>query len=383
MPEPWRYLQALGLAAGVGGVVAWALALLGGVLRRGQSGPRPSGQPAPGWPGGPALAVAVGLPLGLIVGYGWLGVRWNGPPANGLNRLLWLVLPATLLIELVIASAPSPARWGWWLRGALALLVPRVLLHGSVHLATGGVFPGTTRAGWLGWPGLTAGIELLGLGAGLLAAWWLLDWLAARAGGEGVPVALVLALLATGACVMLGGYLKGGAAAFPLAGAVLGTPWGAWLWQRLSTGTGRGRGGAVAGDSARSSVVALGVVGLGVVGLFGLLLVGCAFGRLLPGRAVALGLAPLLSAAPLGPRARKWGWWCMLAVRLLLVAALLGLVVAVAKIDFDRNFRPLLGAGAASLHGRELEGTTAGTETDRGAGEATRRATRGHFQPTG
>ncbi|MFM8223981.1 MAG: hypothetical protein ACKOJF_34200, partial [Planctomycetaceae bacterium] len=65
------------------------------------------------------------------------------------------------------------------------------------------------------------------------------------------------------------------------------------------------------------------------------------------------------------------------------VAALLGLVMAVAKIDFDRNFRPLLGAGAASLHGCEPEGTTPGTETDGGAGEATRRATRGHFQPTG
>jgi hypothetical protein len=363
MPEPWRYLQALGLAAGVGGVVTWGVALLLAVLRRGQPSPRPTGQPTLGLTLGPAFGLALGLPLALLVGYGWLGVRWNGPPANGLNRLLWLVLPATVLIELVIASAPPPARWGWWFRGALALFVPRVLLHGSIHLDAGGPFREGASRGLLGWPGLSAGVELFVLGAGLLLVWWLLDWLARRAGGEAVPVVLALALLAGGACVMLGGYLKGGAAAFPLAGAVVGAPCGVWLWQRLANGSGRGRGVVDAGESWRSPMVAL-----GVVGLFGLLVVGCAFGRLLPGRAMALGLAPLLYAAPLGPRARRWGWGGMMAVRLILVAALLGLVVAVAKVDFDRNFRPLLGARTAGPRGRAWEGTTPGPRTGPGTG---------------
>ena len=57
-----------------------------------------------------------------------------------------------------------------------------------------------------------------------------------------------------------------------------------------------------------------------------------------------------------------------MAVRLILVAALLGLVVAVAKVDFDRNFRPLLGARTAGPRSRAWEGTTPGPRTGPGTG---------------
>lgn len=327
MPEPWRYLQAWGLAACVGGAVAWGLGLVLTVLRRGQPCSRPAG------------LLSIGLLVGLMAGYGWLGVRWNGPPANGLNRMLWLVLPATLAVELAVACSTGLSRRAWLWRGVLALAVPRVLLNGSVHLAVegGGSAPG--RLGMWGGDGRLGSLELVGLGGVLLGVWWLLGRLSQRSGGAGVPVVLALTLLASGACVMLGGYLKGGAAAFPLAGVTTGVSLVTWAWQRRSSGGGRARNEIARDDGLLSPVVAV-----GVVGLFGLLVVGCAFGRLLTWRGVVLGLAPLLYAAPLGPGARHWGWAGRMAVRLVLVAAMLGLVLAAAKADFDRSFRPLLGS---------------------------------------
>jgi len=347
MPDPWQFLQALGLAAGGGCLAAWGLGLTEAVLRRGRPGP----------PFIPTLVL--GLGVGLCLGLGWLGVRWTGPPANGLNRLLWLVLPATLVLEALLVVSPTLARSTWWCRGVLVLLAPRVLLHGSVHLAPlAGASPAGHPGGWsptwigstgsltsLNW-GTLGGWGAVGLGALWLGAWWLLERVARRTGGVAVPGVLSVSLLAAGVCIMLGGYLKGGAVAFPLAGVVAGLPLAASAWQRLFAERGPsrshssgGRGAGPAGLGGLAPVIAVGVVGLG-----GLLLVGSAFGRLLPLRAIALGCAPVLYALPLGTGTRSWRPGQVLALRLALVLSLLGWVVFVAKRDFDEKFRPLLGS---------------------------------------
>jgi hypothetical protein len=126
---------------------------------------------------------------------------------------------------------------------------------------------------------------------------------------------------------MMAGYIKGGAAAFPLAATLVATTIGARLIAK------------------RSGVPAS--IGIGVVGLFGLLFIGRFFGRLSTGSALAMLLAPLLCWATEAPLLRHRKPWLVGSLRLALVAIPLLVVLAAAKRDFDRDMAPLLGKAQA------------------------------------
>ena len=79
--------------------------------------------------------------------------------------------------------------------------------------------------------------------------------------------------------VMMAGYLKGGAAAFPVAATVVSTATAAKLiTKRCGTP-------AIVGSLA--------IIGIGVVSLFGFLFIGVFFGRLSTGYALAMLFIPL------------------------------------------------------------------------------------------
>ena len=297
MPEPFLYLQAMLAAGGASAILLLALgrAALSGGARRIQ------------------LACIAAMALGLALGCCVLQVPVHWPPANGLDRLLTIVLPGAFVVELLAASGRRYPWLVWCLRFALAMSIGGVLLHASVYLAGG---PG-------GWTIGRKAVVLPACGGLLIATWGLLIWLTRRGFGVSIPLALAQAALCGGITVMMVGYLAGGGAALSLAGALAGTAIGT----RLTTDR----------PSAEAAV------GIGVVALFGLLFVGRFFGALSTGRAMTIFLAPLLCWATETPLLRCQRRWLVTGVRLALVAVPLLVVLALAKQDFDRDMLPLLG----------------------------------------
>ena len=142
------------------------------------------------------LASLPGIGLGLVTGYHMLAWRWTLPPVNGLDRFLIIVVPATLVIEL-IAGFPAVPRWlAWLLRMSLASMMPRILLHGSVHLS------GNNGTPW-------QAVAVMAIAALLLAiSWSLLVHLSQRSRGVPIVLALYLATQCAGLTIMMAGYIK-------------------------------------------------------------------------------------------------------------------------------------------------------------------------------
>jgi hypothetical protein len=137
----------------------------------------------------------------------------------------------------------------------------------------------------------------------------------------------MLATQCAGLTVMMAGYIKGGAAAFPLAATLAATTVGARL---------------------AAKPLAPAIVGVGVVNLFGVLFIGRFFGRLSTGCSLALLLAPLLCWVTELPPLRKGNRWLVGLLRLALVAIPLLVILAIAKRAFDRDMAPLLGDAHAT-----------------------------------
>jgi hypothetical protein len=300
MPDAVLFLKAMGTAAGVSALFVLAL----GWMRRPASEKRLN------------LARIAAMGLGLLLGHLVLQIRPNWPPANGLDRLLTIIVPAVIGIELLAGFASVP-RWLVWLfRLSLSAATGRILLYGSIYVtAVGGE-----------WTVLQAWLSLGGSAILLVLVWSLLLRLADRAPGISIPTAIAEASLCSGVTIMLAGYLTGGAAALPLAAALVGA----------TVGSSR--------DTARPAMH--GAIGIGVVGLFGLLFVAKFFAGLPTGRTLVLFLAPLLCWASELPFLRGRPPWLIGTTRLALVAIPLVVVLVLEKRDFDKHTAPLLGSGA-------------------------------------
>ncbi|HEX7446291.1 MAG TPA: hypothetical protein VF306_02030 [Pirellulales bacterium] len=296
MPDLLQFLAALAIAAGVSAVVALAFGAAG----------------APAAARGKAVC-ALAIVLGLACGWYVLRLPISWPPASGLSRLLTIVLPAVFALELV-AACPAVPRWlAWGGRAALAISASRVLLHGSIYL--NGDKPEWSAV-------MAAGIHLLSGGV-LMLVWTLLVLLSRRAAGP-VSMSLGLAALCGGLATMLAGYVSGGAAGLPLAGALAACAL-ASAFRKFPS------------DSFE------GALGVGTVTLFGLVYVAHFFGQLSAGRSLAIFLAPLLCWVAEAPVLRRQPVWRKALLGLALVAIPLIAVVALAKRDFDRDTLPLLG----------------------------------------
>lgn len=298
MPDPRLYVIALAAACGSSALVVLAR----GCLRRPASDARTSAAEV--------LAVGVGLAVGFYLLRLW--PAW--PPTTALGRMVAVVLPAVIGVELLAVTPRVPMWLAWLSRSTLALATGRVLLHGSVYL-------NGRHSPWTAWQ---ASLALLAAGGLLLGVWSLIAWLQARSPSAGTPLALAQTHLAAGLCVMLAGYVSGGEAALPFAAALAGAT----------------------AALARCPPVALrGAIGIGVVGLFSLLFIGRFFGGLSATQALTIFLAPLLCWATELPRLRPQSSWLAAVLRLVLVAAPLLAVLVLAKRDFDRGSAALLSAG--------------------------------------
>ena len=76
------------------------------------------------------LAVAIGFALGSYL----IGVRPEWPPRDDQDRLLLVVVPAALVVELLAAAPRVPGWLAWLLRCVVAFAALPALLYGTVYL---------------------------------------------------------------------------------------------------------------------------------------------------------------------------------------------------------------------------------------------------------
>jgi hypothetical protein len=269
-----------------------------------------------GWPwrdprsGRAAFACLLGAGIGLVVGCWRLGLRPRWPPLEDQDRLLLVLFPALLAVELT-AACLDRFRWLAWLpRLVIAGTAARILLHESIYLAAAdtGTRPWTPVQTWL---------ILGGLAATLAASWVLLALLARRSPGRSVPLSVALACGGAGATVMLSGYASAGELGLALAAALIGV--------------------VIASLVLAAPPATDGLLGLGLVGLFALVVVGHFFGQLATNHAVLLFCAPLLCWLPELPFLRRTrpAYRGIARVVLTLVPVAVALVLAQQKYAAD------------------------------------------------
>ena len=291
MPDPIQMAKAMGLAFAASALMLGIFTWWG---RRRATGPTWIDA---GW--------VLGIGAGFYLGCWLLGLRPHWPPVEDMDRLLEIVVPAALVVEL-LAAFPRIPRWLiWTLRLALAGCVARVLLHGSIYLSDPAE-PGTSA-----WPPARAWLILGLLAAAQATSWVLLVLLARRSSAISTVVCLAIASGGSAITIMLSAYATGGQAGLPLAAALLGASAVALVTPK----------------PARLTVP----IGLALVGLSSLLVMGRFFGELRTEHAVLLFIAPLLAWLPELPR------WL---ARLLLVSVLAFGVLADAALKFAAGSGP-------------------------------------------
>jgi hypothetical protein len=256
MPDPLVYLGAIGAAALAAALLVMAI-----------SWPRQTGKQDSGSNSTRSrVASVIGLAGGLIAGYWVLDLYVSWPPVNALDRLLTIILPVAVGIELIAAFEKVPRWLAWTLRMALVAAMGRILLHGSVYLTSAHV-AGEILLHLIACAALTAGL------------WWRLATLAVRSPpGISIVVAIALTMLCAAPLIMWWGYVSGGAATLPLSAALIATV----VTSAVLT--------------HRADIQA--PLAIGVIGLSGLLFIGRYFGGLSTGVALGLLFTPILCWIP-------------------------------------------------------------------------------------
>jgi len=211
----------------------------------------------------------VGLVLGLLTGYQCLGFEYRWPPVNALDRFLTIVLPALVIIELAPAASSSGDQHEVRFRGVcllrsaarfvLIVSAGRILWHDSVYLRFVDGDALSTRQHSEAYGVLLASAVIL------YSARTSLVRLSYAGQSSSVLFSLVISILAAGLSIILVGYIKGGVAALPLAGAIAGAAFAVSLAARKVEST-----------TSASQLL----IGIGVTSLFSLLWIGRFFGQL-------------------------------------------------------------------------------------------------------
>jgi hypothetical protein len=274
----------------------------------------------PVWTGSYNAGWTLGIGVGFFVGCWVLGIRPHWLPREDLDRLLIVMLPAVIFVEL-LAVFPQMPRWLVWpLRLALVVSSGWVLLHGTSYITdlTG---PGTRE-----WRPSLAWLILGGLAALEGVVWALLSLLARRARGSSPSISIAITTAGAAVVVMLSGYATGGQIGLPLAAAIMGAVVAALILTRASQG-------------------AL-PLGIPIVGLFSLLVIGRFFGELSSVHAVLLFCIPLLGWLAELPQLGRLPAWVRAVARVVVVGAAVTLIVIRAQTKFDRDFRFPTAAGS-------------------------------------
>jgi hypothetical protein len=285
MPDVKLLLEAAFAAGGLAAVVFLAFALPWKL-------PRPKLFTAGG-----ALGIGIGFFVGCLV----LGQALHHLPGEATDRLFLILLPATVVAE-IVAAIVSQRRWVACIpRALVAVPAGWILLQGSVYL-TGSW---SAREKWL---------YLGGMAGGLFISWLSLDRLAARSPSRAIPLALGMTAGVAGITIMLSGYATGGQMGVPLSAALAAV--------------------ALASFLITDPVEWRGTIGVGVAMLFSLLALGRFFGDLTTLHAVLLFIAPLLAWIGELPLLKKIRAWQRAVLQLLIVAVPLAVVVVRAQRQF-------------------------------------------------
>ncbi len=232
MPDPIAIVGAVVLALVVSGAVAGIAGRFGRVASD--------------------LGRIVAVGAGFYLGCGWLGIvpRWS--IREDMDRLLSLVMPAVLIVE-VVEALPGRPRWLVRMgRLVVAGLGAPVLLRGSVYLSTS-------------WTPTFAVLVFVAIGAVEAMEWSLVTQ---RGTDFSLSIAMAIIIGAASLSNALSGYLGAGEAGMVLSASVLG------------------------GSVARSRSI-----GVAIVGLASLLTIGHFFGGLSADHAATLAAAPMLAWA--------------------------------------------------------------------------------------
>ena len=223
-----------------------------------------------------------------------------------------MVIPAVVGIEFVAGFQRVPNLAAWFLRICLAAAIPRILLHDSIYL-------NDVENGWPQWQAVQvlATCSLLLIGIWVLLFW--LSWHSAAAAS--ISCSVGLSTICAGLTVMMAGYIKGGAIAFPLATTLFATAIAACLLSKQFSPP---------------------ILGIGIVNLFCVLFIGRFSGGYQQVDALVVLLAPLLCFATQLSSLRERSRLQVGSIRLLLVTLLLVAVLTIAKRDFDREMAPLI-----------------------------------------
>jgi hypothetical protein len=268
-----------------------------------------------------ALAWILGIGTGFYVGCWILGLLPLWPPRDCAGRLLLVVFPAALAVEVLAALPKIPAWLGIMLRLAVAAGTAPVLLYKSRYITE------LAGANSREWSPLQIGVILASLAATLALIWMLMILLARRA-PVSTPVVLAGICAGTGLTIMLSGYATGGQLGLPLAAALAG--------------------GAVVALAAPSLRLSSAWVAPAVVGWFSLLVIGHFFGELTIFHAVLLFVAPLLAWLPELPYVRSLRPWVKGPLGIILVAAMVSAIVLHARHVFEEASKPSPGSNEPS-----------------------------------
>ena len=156
----------------------------------------------------------------------------------------------------------------------------------------------------------------------LIVVWLPLLRLSVKRAATSIGIAVAMCIQAAGVAIMLAGYVNGGAAAIPLASAVLATT----VTTLLVSGTANLRG----------------VISVAVIALFSLLFIGRFFGALSTAQGVVIFFSPLLCALTELPAIRHLKPLQIAIIRIVLVAIPLLIVLVLSKWQFDQRMTPLL-----------------------------------------
>ena len=274
----------------VSGLIAWS-------VRRRAGGAAP-GRATGRW--GPALALGTAYALGHAAIQGWIALhQWPSPPWPPLDATDWLpwVALAAMGLGLLEATWPGPA-WSRWENRLL-------LTGGMLWLLLSSQFEAR-------WATNREGVEwLLGLGAGVLAFWGVLEAGAERL-GRALPLPLLVLAGGVAAVEALSGSLPLAESAAVLAAPLALTWVASWFGPNLSL--------------ARGAVPVVATV------LAGLILGGYFYAYVPKVSALLLAAAPLvLFGDRLGPlrRLRPWKASLVLAVAILVpVGAAVAIAIA-------------------------------------------------------
>jgi hypothetical protein len=297
MPDPILMLSAMAVAGMASAVILWIC----------------------GWPWRAARPTWVktgwvlGVGVGSVLGCWLLGMWPHWPLRQDQDRLLGLVFPALMVIELLACYPGVPCWQIRLLRFTVVAGCAPVLLFGTTYL------PDLVVSGSPEWSPARAWSILGGMAVALAGVWALLGRLARRAPGPSHQLYLAGTIAGAAVTVMLSGYASGGQIGLPLAAALLGGSVAAIVLPQPSRG--------------------IGPVGVAVVGLFSLLVIGHFFGHLTTAHAILLMLAPLLGWLPELPYLRRLPSWARGLARVIVVGALVSAVVVHAQRKFVEDFR--------------------------------------------